>query len=136
MDVRSLIVVAVAALGGAACRSSASGAFQVNGPERWQFAPNTCTLNAARFAGVDMFRRDPDDDSELVVGADELLVRVPGKGIMVRLQRSDCHVFDIDEHAGDVQVNDTAEVVGHVTLDCERPEIGHLVGTATFSCLP
>jgi hypothetical protein len=122
-----------------ACTGSAAGTFHVDGEgAAFQMRPNTCKRELGLSTGViDLYRFDPKDDTELVLwDQGDLYVRLPGRGLMVRLEREDCRVYDVDEHPNGVQVNDVDGIAGHVALDCERPELGHLVGRATFTCYP
>jgi hypothetical protein len=122
-------------LGGCA---SAGGGFRVHGPRSFRIAPTTCNrLVTTETGAIDLYRQDPNDDTELVIGDSGLvLVRLPGKKQMVRLERSDCSVYELDEHDNGVTVNGVCGVAGHVKLDCEAPELGRVVGDAKFNCWP
>jgi hypothetical protein len=122
----------------AACGGSAAGSFHVDGPQTFRMAPTTCDRLVSTETGVvDLYRKDPKDDTELVIGdSGVLLVRLPGKKQMVKLLQADCRVYDVDEHDNGVTVNGVCGVAGHVKLDCEAPELGHVVGSAQFSCWP
>ena len=138
MDVRSLVAaIAVATYASRHVRSAADGSFQVTGPpQTFTFAPNTCTRILDGSKALDLFRADPADDTELVVTTSEVHVRLPHTGTVIRLQQSDCHTLDVVAEEGKISLGDHHDYTGHVTLDCERPEIGHVVGTATFTCYP
>jgi hypothetical protein len=126
---------ALAAALAAACGSSVAGSFQTIGPSSWRLAPDTCASGLHRgYLGVDLYRLDPDDDTELVIESGGVLARLPGRGLMVRLGTADCRVLDVDLHPNGVKVNGVPALAGSVTLDCERSELGRLTGQARFSC--
>jgi hypothetical protein len=77
-------------------------------------------------------------DTELVIRPDgvnsAVLVRIPGAHKMVVLRKPDCRTLDVSLRDTAYAVNDETGVTGRITLDCERPEIGHVTGSATFTC--
>jgi hypothetical protein len=111
----------------------------------WSLRPNRCT---AVSGAADLFYRGPDAaDTEVVVRArpdfaavtprlspdamrrallPSVLVRLPDRHEMVTLQKTDCTVFDIAFDSW---------LMGHASLDCRSPEIGHVTGTLLeFAC--
>jgi hypothetical protein len=132
-----LLIAACALL--TAC-TSVNGAFETTGASRWRLEPNMCVSGMRRgYYGVDLYRRaDHPEDTELVAvaaGDDvHLLARLPGRGLMVRLDRADCRVLDVEVHPNGVKVNGVPGLSGHATVDCDARELGHLAGSATFSC--
>jgi hypothetical protein len=135
---RSLIVFALGALA-MAC-TSVNGSFHATGASPWRLEPNMCESGLRRgYFGVDLYRRaEEPDDTELVAleegGQVRLLARLPGRGLMVRLTRSDCDVLDVDIHTNPVKVNGVRGLSGHATIDCRARELGRLAGSATFAC--
>lgn len=129
---------------------SADGRFRgEDGPTgAWSLRPNRCeTTSGARYIGyapglglaLDLYYAGPDaDDTEVVVrpsgATPSVLVRIPGQHKMVVLRRADCTLLDVGLRDTAYMVNDATGVAGHVQLDCRRPEIGHVVGSATFEC--
>lgn len=144
----TLALVAFAAWGSTACMAVSGRMRGEEGPvPDWSLQPNRCeSSNGA----LDFFFRGPDAlDTEIVVKAtpglsvdlavpltgeaaslvpqQSVLVRVPNQSKMVVLRRSDCSVFDL-------RLDQTYSAIGRVTLDCRRPEIGHVTGTLEFVC--
>jgi hypothetical protein len=116
----------------------ATGQFHAEGGQlkTWTLRPDTC-LSAMRngLYGADLYRRDEAEDTELVIAAPGLvLARVPGENRMVAFTKGDCRVLDYDLHANGVRVNGVPGVEGHVRLECSRPSIGRIEGSATFTC--
>ncbi len=134
----ALAFLAPATLGG--CGSSAEGGYVVTGPQSFRVSPNTCRMVSSGYPdfalAIDLYRLDPRDDTELVLAGEHVLVRLPGRGLMVRMDRPDCRVLDFDVHPTNVTVNHVPVMAGHVAVDCERPELGHVEGRASFSCYP
>ncbi len=141
---RAWLLVALSACMGA------NGHFRgEDGPSgAWSLRPNRCqTANGARYIGydaglglaLDLYYAGPDADDTEVVGrpagaTPSVLVRIPGQRKMVVLRQADCAVLDVALRDTLYSVNDATGMAGHVTLDCRRPEIGHVIGTATFEC--
>lgn len=112
----------------------------------WTLRPNHCDANPFMLAGfattgtVDLYYRgDGAKDTEVVVNGQlpdpRVLVRIPDTGKMAVLRAADCAVFQVDVHEAGYTVNDEAPLTGRVRLDCQQPEIGHVAGEATFTCL-
>jgi hypothetical protein len=112
----------------------------------WTLRPNRC--DADPYAGsllttlgaVDMYYRGSGAaDTEVVVKGQALqpqvLVRIPGQSKMVVLRKSDCTVFEVYVHGAGFEINDDEPSSGRVRIDCNRPEIGHVTGEASFVCL-
>ncbi len=139
MDVRSMksAVVLAILVAGVGC-TSVSGSFSGHGAGGdWTLVPNMCTSGLHNdYIGVDLYRRDPNDDTEIVVLVEDnaVLARIPGQGKMVVLGKADCTKLEAEVSTNGVKVNGVHGLSGSVTLDCERPEIGHVVGTAEFAC--
>ena len=128
-------VIAIAACVGC---SGAEGQFHADGPElkTWTLEPDTC-LSGLRNGvnGADLYKKDEGEDTELVIAsAGFVLVRVPGEDRMVAFARQDCRVLDYDLHFNGVKVNGMPGVAGSVKLECERPSVGKIEGSATFTC--
>lgn len=116
----------------------ATGQFHAEGArlKAWTLQPDMC-LSALRngLIGVDLYRRDEREDTELVIAAPGLvLARVPGEDHMIAFTKEDCRVLDYDMHANGVRVNGVPGVEGHVTLECERASVGRVSGSASFTC--
>ena len=119
----------------------AEGSFHAEGPKlgTWSLVPDTCTSTAPRgLYGVDLFRNDEREDTELVItGAGLVLARVPGGDRMVVFTKEDCRVLDIDLRRIVTSRGKRmgVRVTGSVRLLCERTRVGKIEGSATFSCL-
>ncbi len=140
---------ALVALALAAC-SGADGRFRgEDGPVApWSLRPNRCdNASGARFIGfdtgfgldLDLYYAGPNaHDTEVVVrpagATTSVLVRIPGAHKMVVLRKADCATLDVSLRNTTYAVNDETGLTGSVHLDCQRPEIGHVVGQATFTC--
>ena len=116
----------------------AVGRFQAEGPrlKAWTLEPDMCR-SALRngLNGADLYRRDEREDTELVIAAPGLvLARVPGEDHMIAFTKEDCRVLDYDLHANGVRVNGIPGIEGRVALECERASVGHVSGSATFTC--
>jgi hypothetical protein len=135
-------VAAGLALALASCfHGSIDGTFRANGGpgHAWELTPDRCTSGEhSGYFGADLYRAREGDDTEIVVikdgGGYRVLARAPNTGTMVVLTPADCTTFDAGVDYNGVSVNDIPGVAGFVRLDCTRPEIGHVTGTARFSC--
>lgn len=119
--------------------SNASGTFQNQGDARWALQVNSCTAGTWRgYFGVDLYRADPKDDTEVVLVLDSTgyhaLVRIPHQGKMVVVRPSDCSTFDATLGYNGIEINESPGIQGKVSLDCTKSSLGHVEGTAQFVC--
>lgn len=143
---------------------SVTGAFHArDAPTPWTLEPNRCASTDPKGTlGADLYRSGvPGDDTEVVLLRDRagysVLARLPGRNELVRLRPADCPVFDVAlRYTGwafrkledydfsrlspkdldpAVDIGDWARgVTGSARIDCQRPEIGRVVGEAKFTC--
>jgi hypothetical protein len=147
---RGFAVLACVALLATSC-GSVSGTLRGEGgpvPD-WALRPNRCKtgepspvwggagLVAAPSGVADLYYAGTNAaDTEVVVSKESraILVRIPGKGMMVALHPTDCTTFDISTGYTSYTVNDEAGFTGRARFDCRRPEIGHVTGDVSFTC--
>ena len=124
------------------CASTSQGAFHAQGPEigEWDLRPDACASGMhAGYFGAALYRRDPSQDTELVVvkrfDGIVVLARAPNRKQMIVFRKRDCRVLDADVHLDGITVDDVASVEGSLRLDCDKEGVGHVEGEARFLCL-
>jgi hypothetical protein len=123
------------------CLGGTNGVYRGSGGlGNWEMHPNTCQSGLHRgFLGVDIYRRRPGEDTEVVIMNDMLagplvLVRVPNENRTVLFTRSDCKVMEVEMGRNGVEINRVPGLSGHARFECERASTGRFSGQGEFNC--